>query len=160
MQGQGSNANIDGLILGSKKSKNEILTKVSHLNKNSKSNQNIRIVLDDESRGAFQGKIRVDKGANKTMANMSGKSLLLDKLARVYTKPELEILADDVICSHGLTVGNIDKEQIFYLCSRGISKKEAEKILIEAFSKIIIENLSNLFKEKAEKRIIEYYEKK
>jgi len=160
MQGQGSNANIDGLILGGKKSKNEILTKVSHLNKNSKSNQNIRIVLDDESRGAFQGKIRVDKGANKTMANMSGKSLLLDKLARVYTKPELEILADDVICSHGLTVGNIDKEQLFYLCSRGISKKEAEKILIEAFSKIIIENLSNLFKEKAEKRIIEYYEKK
>jgi len=160
MKGKNSNVNIDGLILGNNKSKNELLTKVSHLNKNSQSNQNIRIVLDEESQGAFQGKIRVDQEANNTIASMSGKSLLLDKLSHVYTKPELEILADDVSCSHGLTVGNIDKEQLFYLCSRGISKKEAEKILIEAFSKIILENLSNLFKEKVEKVITEYYEKK
>ena len=87
---------------------------------------------------------------------MSGKSLLLNELARVNLKPELEILADDVKCSHGVTVGNINKEQLFYLCSRGIPLKEAKNLLIGAFSNAIIENLPLIFKEKAKELVQKY----
>ena len=158
LNGKESISNINGLILGSGSSKNELLTKIRHIGKNTKSNQNIRTILSDKSRGSFQGKIRVESEADKTIANMSGKSLLLSEFARVNSKPELEILADDVNCSHGVTVGNLDLEQLFYLCSRGIPLDEAKKLLIRAFSEIIIENLPSIFKREAEGLVQTYYE--
>ena len=156
LNGKNSMAKINGLILGLDSSKNELLTKVRHIDKESKSSQNVRIVLSDKARASFQGKIRVETNADKTIANMSGKSLLLNEVARVNLKPELEILADDVKCSHGVTVGNINKEQLFYLCSRGIPLKEAKNLLIGAFSNAIIENLPLIFKEKAKELVQKY----
>ena len=88
---------------------------------------------------------------------MSGKSLLLNQSARVNSKPELEILADDVSCSHGVTVGSLDPEQLFYLSSRGISNNEAKKMLIAAFSEIVFENLDVSFKKNAQKFMVDYY---
>ena len=158
INGKDAISNINGLVLGSGSSKNELLTKVRHIGKSTKSNQIIRTILSDKARGSFQGKIRVESKADKTIANMSGKSLLLSELARVNSKPELEILADDVNCSHGVTVGNLDLEQLFYLCSRGVSLDEAKKLLIRAFSEIIIGNLPSIFKREAEELVQTYYE--
>mgnify|MGYP000058860145 FL=1 len=139
--GENSQAQIDGLTIGHNKSTSESLTRVMHGNINSSSNQTFRTILNDESRASFLGKIRVEAGADGTNADMSSKSLLLSENARANAKPELEILADDVKCSHGVTIGNFDPEQMFYLCSRGISQPEAKKLLINAFSKVVIENL-------------------
>ena len=150
-------ANINGLVLGKDKSKNELLTKVKHIAKSTRSNQNVRVILNGKSRGSFQGKIRVEKEADDTVANMSGKSLLLDQLARINAKPELEILADDVSCSHGVTVGSLDPEQLFYLCSRGIPNKEAKKMLISAFSEVVFENLDSALKEIIKKLVLDYH---
>lgn len=158
MYGRNSVANINGLVLGIDSSKNELLTKVRHIGKSTESSQNIRTILSDKSRGSFQGKIRVESDANKTIANMSGKSLLLSELARVNSKPELEILADDVKCTHGVSVGNLDAEQLFYLCSRGIPLDKAKRLLIRAFSGVIVDNLPLFFKEKAEELVMKYHE--
>lgn len=156
LKGENSSSKIDSLMIGSSESVHETLTKVRHINKNTQSDQIIRTILDDKSKGSFQGKIRVDIGADGTQANMSGKSLLLSDKCRVNSKPELEILADDVKCSHGVTVGNLSKEQLFYLCSRGIPENEARKLLINSFGKVIIDNLSSYFLSRAEKLMLEY----
>ena len=100
---------------------------------------------------------RIVDNAIDTVANMSGKSLLLDQLARINAKPELEILADDVSCSHGVTVGSLDPEQLFYLCSRGIPNKEAKKMLISAFSEVVFENLDSALKEIIKKLVLDYH---
>ncbi len=138
--GEHAISNVNVLMMGKNKSLHETLTKVKHATKNTKSVQVIRTILDENSRGSFQGKIRVEEGADGTLAEMSGKSLLLSDQARVNAKPELEILADDVKCSHGVTVGTLSKEQLFYLQSRGIPEHEARKLLINSFSNTIISN--------------------
>ena len=148
-------SNINVLMMGAKKSLHETLIKVKHATKNTKSKQVIRTILDESSRGSFQGKIRVEEGADGTLAEMSGKSLLLSNDARVNAKPELEILADDVKCSHGVTVGTLSKEQLFYLQSRGIPEHEARKLLINSFSNTIIMNISNVLLKKAKNFILE-----
>jgi len=90
-------------------------------------------VLDDESRGVFQGKIVVRPNAQKTDARMLARALLLSEDAEADSKPELEIFADDVQCGHGATIGALDEALKFYLMSRGIPDKEAEALLIQAF---------------------------
>ena len=156
LKGENSSSKIDSLMIGSSESLHETLTKVRHIEKNTKRDQIIRTILDDKSKGSFQGKIRVDIGADGTQANMSGKSLLLSDNCRVNSKPELEILADDVSCSHGVTVGNLSEEQLFYLCSRGIPENEARRLLINSFGKIIINSLSPSLSIRAEKLMLEY----
>ena len=155
--GEHAISNVNVLMMGKNKSLHETLTKVKHETKNTKSVQVIRTVLDENSRGSFQGKIRVEEGADGTLAEMSGKSLLLSDQARVNAKPELEILADDVKCSHGVTVGTLSKEQLFYLQSRGIPEHEARKLLINSFSNTIISNISNILIKRAENFILENY---
>ena len=105
----------------------------------------------------IQGKIRVNKEADGTLANMSCKSLLLSNKARVNSKPELEILADDVKCSHGVTVGNLSIEQLFYLRSRGIPEKEARKLLVNSFGNIILDDLNTNFIGRAKNIMLEYF---
>ena len=90
-------------------------------------------VLDDESRGVFQGKIIVRPDAQKTDARMMTQALLLSDAAEADNKPELEIFADDVQCGHGATAGALDENLKFYLMARGIPEKEAEALLIQAF---------------------------
>jgi Fe-S cluster assembly protein SufD len=100
-------------------------------------------VLDDESRGVFQGKIVVRQHAQKTDARMMTRALLLSDEAEADNKPELEIFADDVQCGHGATAGALDEKLLFYLRARGIPRKEAEALLIQAFVGEIIESIAD-----------------
>jgi Fe-S cluster assembly protein SufD len=99
-------------------------------------------VVDDRSRGVFQGRIVVCKGADKTNGHQSSKAILLSDEATVNTKPELEIYADDVKCSHGSTMGELDDASIFYMRSRGISESRARVLLIEAFVDEALDGIS------------------
>jgi Fe-S cluster assembly protein SufD len=100
-------------------------------------------VLDDESRGVFQGKIIVQQGAQKTDSKMLTNALLLSETAEADAKPELEIFADDVVCGHGATAGALDEELLFYLRARGIPPKEAEALLIRAFIGDAVEGIEH-----------------
>lgn len=106
---------------------------VEHEAPHCESDQFFRNVLDDRAKGVFQGKVHVHKPAQKTDANQLCKSILLSPRAEMDTKPELEIYADDVVCSHGATTGQIDDMQMFYMRSRGIKKSDAKMLLIKAF---------------------------
>jgi len=107
--------------------------RIDHAMPNGSSAQAFRSVVDERAHAVFQGRIRVAPGAQKTDAQQLSRSLLLSAAAGTDTKPELEILADDVKCSHGAAVGDLDKEALFYLRARGIGESEARRILIDAF---------------------------
>src|SRR5205085_5368878 len=106
---------------------------VDHVVAGGTSRELFKAVLDDESRSVFQGKIIVRPGAQKTDGRMMTQALLLSELAEADNKPELEIFADDVQCGHGATAGALDENHLFYLTARGISRPEAEALLIQAF---------------------------
>ncbi|MDC6481973.1 Fe-S cluster assembly protein SufD [Pelagibacteraceae bacterium] len=120
----------------------EIKTRINHNSPNCKSYQKIKNVLNDKSKGVYQGKIFVEKIAQKTDAYQLSKALILNDDAEFDAKPELEIYADDVKCSHGSTSGSIDSDAIHYLMTRGIPKKEAVKLLINGFLNEVIENIN------------------
>ena len=139
----------------------EIKTRINHNSPNCKSYQKIKNVLNDKSRGVYQGKIFVEKIAQKTDAYQLSKALILDDDAEFDAKPELEIYADDVKCSHGSTSGSIDSDAIYYLMTRGIAKEEAVKLLINGFLNEILENITTskvkIFLEKILERQINGY---
>lgn len=116
-------------------------TVVDNVKPHCESNELYKGVVDDSSTAVFNGKIFVQKDAQKTNAYQSNKNLLLSEDAIVNTKPQLEIFADDVKCSHGCTVGQLDEEGMFYLRSRGISEKAAKSLLIHAFAVDILEHI-------------------
>ncbi|MEQ9441475.1 MAG: Fe-S cluster assembly protein SufD [Cyclobacteriaceae bacterium] len=116
-------------------------TAVDHRKANSFSNELYKGIMDDQSRGVFNGKIYVRQDAQKTNAFQSNANILLTNEASIDTKPQLEIWADDVKCSHGATTGQIDKEQLFYLRTRGVSKEQATAILLRAFAGDVLENI-------------------
>ena len=99
-------------------------------------------VLLDNSNGTYQGKIYVDERAQKTNGYQLSKALILSKESQFNSKPELEIYADDVKCSHGSTMGNIDDNSIFYLMSRGLTKDQANKMIVEGFLNEVIETIA------------------
>jgi len=119
----------------------EIKTLINHLAPNCKSYQKIKNVLESESKGIYQGKIFVKDVAQKTDAYQLSKALLLNDQSEFNAKPELEIYADDVKCSHGSTSGSIDADAIHYLMTRGIEKKIAKKLLINGFLNEILESI-------------------
>jgi Fe-S cluster assembly protein SufD len=100
-------------------------------------------ILDGRSTGVFNGKIIVHPNAQKTDAKQSNKNLLLSKDATINTKPQLEIFADDVKCTHGATIGRLDKESLFYLRSRGISQEHAKNMLTYAFAGEVISKINH-----------------
>jgi len=100
-----------------------------------------KTIVDDEARGVFQGKIIVKPHAQKTDGKMASNTLLLGELASMHAKPELEIFADDVVCGHGATVGALDDDLMFYLMSRGVGRREAEGLMIQAFAGEAIETI-------------------
>ena len=108
---------------------------------NCTSNQHYKVVLDDNSTGAFSGKIEVARDAQKTEAFQSNKSILLSDTAKMHTKPQLVIYADDVKCSHGATVGQLDEDALFYLQSRGISRDESRLLLMYAFANDVMSKI-------------------
>jgi len=111
----------------------DITTVVHHRAPNAASRQTVKSVLDDTARGVFQGRIEVDRPAQKTDGYQMNQALLLSRGAEMDIKPELQIFADDVKCSHGATIGALDPEQLFYLRSRGIPEPQARALLIRAF---------------------------
>jgi len=145
-------SNMYGFYALRKKSHVDNHTTVDHIDENSISNEHYKGIMDNNSNGVFNGKIFVRKKAQKTNAFQSNNNIILSDEAKINTKPQLEIWADDVKCSHGCTVGQLDKEAMFYLQSRGISKEKAISMLLGAFSEEIIEKIENQFaKEKIKK---------
>ena len=116
-------------------------TIVDNVRPNCLSNELYKGVIDDNATAVFNGKIYVQQLAQKTNAYQSNKNILLSDAASVNTKPQLEIYADDVKCSHGCTVGQLDEEGLFYLRSRGISKKTARALLVHSFAIDILHHI-------------------
>jgi Fe-S cluster assembly protein SufD len=116
---------------------------IEHAAGHCESREQFKAVLDNQSHSVFQGKIVVKQHAQKTDAKMMTRALLLSDESEADNKPELEIFADDVVCGHGATAGALDPGLKFYLMSRGISEKEAEALLIEAFIDETIEQITH-----------------
>ena len=131
--------NILSALFLNKDEHQEIKTLVNHLAPNCKSNQKVKNVLSSSSKGVYQGKIYVKDIAQKTDAYQLSKALLLDDNAEFNSKPELEIYADNVKCSHGSSSGSIDQDSLHYLMTRGLSRKDSTKLLIKGFLNDVIE---------------------
>jgi Fe-S cluster assembly protein SufD len=143
LSGENADCTLSAIYLGRDSQHHDITTNMAHLKGHCNSNQLIRGVLDDSSRGVFQGKVHVAPDAQKTDGNQMSRALLLSRKAEADTKPELEIYADDVLCAHGATVGELDETQLFYLTSRGIPPALARAMLIEAFLEDAIDGIGN-----------------
>ena len=138
-----SRCDILSALFLNKNEHQEIKTLINHLAPNCKSNQKVKNVLSSNSKGVYQGKIYVKDIAQKTDAYQLSKALLLDDNTEFNSKPELEIYADDVKCSHGSTSGNIDQDSLHYLMTRGLSREDSTKLLIKGFLSDIIEFIKN-----------------
>ena len=114
-------------------------THVTHTVGGGTSNQLIKFVLDDESRGRFVGDLKIAKDAQQTEAHQTNRNLLLSEAAEMRTQPQLEIYADDVQATHGASTGQLDESALFYMQQRGLSKEKARQLLVGAFMKEVIE---------------------
>ena len=141
--GDGGSGHVAGAVLGSGKSHTDNTVFVTHEGVGCESRQVFKNVLEDTSHGVFQGKIYVKNTAQKTDGYQISQSVLLSDGAEFLAKPELEIYADDVACSHGSTTGALDPTALFYLRSRGVTRKEAEAMLIAAFADEAIEEVAD-----------------
>ena len=141
MEGEGAETSALGLFLTDKSQHVDSYTVIEHNQPHCTSNQYYKGVLDDVSTGVFNGKIHVHPDAQKTEAFQTNNNILLSDTARMNTKPRLEIYADDVKCSHGATVGQLDEEALFYLQSRGIPKDEGRLMLMDAFAWDVISKI-------------------
>ena len=161
LEGKNCECNLQSASYVDQDNHQEIKTKINHLFPNCRSYQKVKNVLDSNSKGIFQGKIYVKDIAQKTNAYQLSKAILLSQNSEFSSKPELEIYADDVKCSHGSTSGSIDENSIFYLMSRGLNKKESISLLVDGFLSEIIdsiksETLRKFIKEKLESGVYEY----
>jgi Fe-S cluster assembly protein SufD len=134
LAGEGAACLINGLFMSNGRQHMDNYMKVEHASPRCESRQVYKGILDGESRGVFHGRIVVHKDAQKTDAKQTNMNLLLSEHAQIDTKPQLEIYADDVKCTHGATVGQIDEEAIFYLRSRGLAEASARALLLYAFA--------------------------
>ena len=134
LAGHNAECLLEGLTVAKDHRHMDIRTFVDHAVPGCKSEQVFKSVLDHEAVSIFDGRVLVRENAQKTDAKQSNKNLLLSKKALVYSKPQLQIYADDVKCSHGSATGQLDEEAVFYLRSRGIGKEEARKTLVYAFA--------------------------
>lgn len=135
----GATCDVQGIVLGDKTEHYSYNTLQNHDAPATESNINFRVALKDKAVSIYQGTITVDKSAQKTNAFQSNKNLLLGSEAGAESIPKLEIFADDVKCSHGATVGPVDSEQIFYLMSRGLSRPQAEEMIVTGFFRQVME---------------------
>lgn len=141
LAGIGSEARLEGLSLLSNRQSADTHTRIEHLQPNCKSVQLHKCIAGDAAQAIFCGKIVVHPGAAGTNSSQSSRNLLLSPTARIDSQPQLEILNDDVSCRHGTTVGQLDREEIFYLKSRGISAEKAKSMLVYAFAAQIVERI-------------------
>ena len=154
--GPGGEATINGLYLAAGKQHLDNYTVIDHAHPHCASHELYKGVLADQAHGVFNGKIFVRKDAQKTDAKQTNKVLLLSEGATINTKPQLEIFADDVKCTHGATIGQLDADQIFYLRSRGIPVEQARRLLTFAFANDIVSRIKiAAIREKLEKLLVE-----
>jgi Fe-S cluster assembly protein SufD len=141
LDGEGCETTLCGMVIGDKNQLVDNFTSIIHNKPNCNSRELFKYVLDDMAKGGFTGKLYVAKDAQKTAAFQTNRNILLSKTAKMRTKPQLEIYADDVKCSHGATIGQLDETAKFYMQSRGISESEARLLLMFAFTNDVIENI-------------------
>ncbi|MDD5036434.1 MAG: Fe-S cluster assembly protein SufD [Methylococcaceae bacterium] len=137
----GAECDMNGLFLGLGRQHVDNHTRIHHREPNGISRETYRGILADRARGVFQGRIVVHPNAQKTNAEMNSHNLLLSDDAEIDAKPQLEILADDVKCSHGLAVGQLDEESVFFLQSRGVGHETARNMLTFAFAQAMVEKI-------------------
>ena len=140
-QGERIDSTLKGITIIEGKQHVDHHTLVQHATPNCESHQNYKGIFDEKSTGVFNGKIYVEREAQKTDAFQQNNNILLSDKATINAKPQLEIFADDVKCSHGCTIGQLDEKAMFYMQSRGIPKKEAKALLMYAFSNEVIESI-------------------
>lgn len=141
LNGENCETTLCGMVIGDKKQSVDNFTSVLHNKPHCNSNELFKYVLDDSAKGGFTGKLYVAKDAQKTAAFQTNKNILLARTAKMRTKPQLEIYADDVKCSHGATIGQLDDKALFYMQTRGIPEKEARLLLMSAFTADVIDNI-------------------
>lgn len=133
LKDRGAESNLTGIVLGSNKERFNFNTIEDHIAPDTKSSIDFRVALKDEAQSIYHGNIQVSKTAQRTDAFQSNKNLLLGDEAHADSIPKLEILTDDVKCSHGATVGPVDRKQVFYLMSRGLDESQAEELIVNGF---------------------------
>lgn len=143
LQGVNGTCNLYGINLLEGKQLGDTTITIEHKAPHCNSNQFYRTVLKDRAHGVFQGKVHVHQPAQKTDGYQLSNALILSEGAEMSTKPELEIYADDVKCSHGATTGQLDENALFYLRSRGLDKEEAQALLVEAFVAAVVDRLAD-----------------
>ena len=141
IKSSGVNLEILGLFVGKKSDDFELKTNQYHIAPNSTSNLLIKGVFDDRSKFIYQGLIKIEKTGQKTHAYQKNKNLILSEKVYVDSRPFLEILANDVFCTHGSTTGKINDESLFYLKSRGLNQKKAEQLYVSGFIQEITDKI-------------------
>lgn len=141
LDGEGAETNINGLAIGDKKQHIDNRTLVDHKKGHCTSNELYKYILDEESTGVFAGKMLIRTDAQHTVSQQTNRNLCLTSCAHMYAQPQLEIYADDVKCSHGSTVGQLDENALFYMQQRGIPADEARHLLMYAFAGEVIDNI-------------------
>ena len=139
LNGEGAQCTLNGLYMASGEQRMENHTLIEHVKPHGTSRELYKGILDDSSRGTFDGLIIVQKDAQKTDSTQTNKNLLLSAKAKATSNPELKIFANDVKCKHGATIGQLSADQLFYLRSRGLSQEEARRLLIHAFASEMIQ---------------------
>ena len=143
LKGKYSSAFINGILSLNNDKHHEIRTTINHLTESTKSYQLIKSILEESSKAVYQGKIFVNSEAQKTDGYQMSKAILLNKESEFNAKPELEIYADDVKCSHGSASGNLNDDSIFYLMSRGLSYQQSRELLINGFLLDVVEKITD-----------------
>ena len=141
LDGEYAESSLCGMAILDKEQQVDTYTHITHAVPNGTSDELFKNVLNDRAVGAFSGRILVKEGAEKTVANQTNRNLCATREARMYSKPQLEIYADDVKCSHGMSTGQLDENALFYMRSRGIPFEETRMLLSVAFTADVIEHV-------------------
>ena len=161
LAGEGCNSDIYGLFMSEGRQHMDNFMRVEHASPHCDSRQFYNGVLDGRSKGVFHGRILVHEGAEKTDAKQTNRNLLLSDTAQIDTKPQLEIYNDDVKCTHGATIGQMDEEALFYLRSRGVPMRQAKIIMLRAFTGETLEHMSiDPVREALESVVMEWFEQR
>jgi Fe-S cluster assembly protein SufD len=140
LQGERASCNFFGVNIGREQEVYKVALNITHKASNTRSAQHYNQVLGDRAKGSFDSKVTIPAFLSGIEAHQLNKNLLLGDKSEGYSKPEMDVHSDDVIASHGATIGNIDEDAMAYLKSRGICHKEAEKLILHGFLRAVFEN--------------------
>jgi len=152
---EGAEFVLNGVQIGGGSTTLEIVTTLTHAEPGATSRQTVRSILGGSATGTYLGKLAVARGAQQTDSEQAIRAMLLDRTATANAKPELEIYADDVKCAHGCAIGELDKEALFYLASRGLEPKDAQTLLLRAFVAAVLEEADVTLQDAAMKALEE-----